>query len=138
MCLVMNTPSKATILDLYSYARCQAPQTSSYESPSSPTRRIQWEKFSISEPLNSCRETVVCVEILSFELLHILFFTGGRVFVCSFCTSFLCEDDQFEHQAKCQVLESETLKCKFSNELNSLYIVSQFQVVYTFNQVNAY
>lgn len=45
----------------------------------------------------------------------ILFSTGGRVFVCSFCASFLCEDDQFEHQAKCQVLESETLKCKFSN-----------------------
>lgn len=46
----------------------------------------------------------------------ILFSTGGRVFVCSFCASFLCEDDQFEHQAKCQVLESETLKCKFSND----------------------
>lgn len=40
-------------------------------------------------------------------------FIGGRMFVCSFCQSFLCEDDQFEHQAKCQILESETFKCKF-------------------------
>ncbi|PFX25029.1 Zinc finger protein 330 [Stylophora pistillata] len=37
---------------------------------------------------------------------------GGRVFVCSYCASYLCEDDQFEHQAKCQVLESETLKSR--------------------------
>ena len=33
------------------------------------------------------------------------------MFVCSFCTSFLCEDDQFEHQASCQVLDSENYKC---------------------------
>ncbi len=37
---------------------------------------------------------------------------GGRVFKCSFCDGFLCEDDQFEHQASCQKLESEDLKCK--------------------------
>ena len=37
--------------------------------------------------------------------------------MCSYCASYLCEDDQFEHQAKCQVLESETLKCKFLDEL---------------------
>ena len=40
------------------------------------------------------------------------------MFVCSYCASYLCEDDQFEHQAKCQVLESETLKCKCADELN--------------------
>lgn len=28
---------------------------------------------------------------------------GGRIFKCSFCNGFLCEDDQFEHQASCQV-----------------------------------
>ena len=28
---------------------------------------------------------------------------GGRIFECSFCNSSLCEDDQFEHQASCQV-----------------------------------
>ena len=50
-----------------------------------------------------------------------IFFTGGRIFVCSFCASFLCEDDQFEHQAKCQVLESETLKCKF---LESVMVIT--------------
>lgn len=36
---------------------------------------------------------------------------GGRIFRCSFCNSFLCEDDQFEHQASCQKLESEDMKC---------------------------
>ena len=39
--------------------------------------------------------------------------------MCSYCASYLCEDDQFEHQAKCQVLESETLKCKFLDEFHS-------------------
>ena len=32
---------------------------------------------------------------------------GGRVFICSFCFKFLCEDCQFEHQASCQVVEAE-------------------------------
>jgi len=41
---------------------------------------------------------------------------GGRFFRCSFCDKFLCEDDQFEHQAKCQVIESETLKCISCNK----------------------
>lgn len=38
---------------------------------------------------------------------------GGRIFRCSFCDCFLCEDDQFEHQASCQVLEAESYKCKY-------------------------
>ncbi|KAG8303483.1 Zinc finger protein 330 [Homalodisca vitripennis] len=42
---------------------------------------------------------------------------GGRIFKCSFCDSFLCEDDQFEHQASCQVLESENFKCQSCNKL---------------------
>lgn len=37
--------------------------------------------------------------------------------MCSFCNSFLCEDDQFEHQASCQVLESENYKCQSCNRL---------------------
>ncbi|KAF2359214.1 Zinc finger protein NOA36 [Trinorchestia longiramus] len=36
---------------------------------------------------------------------------GGRIFNCNFCNNFLCEDDQFEHQASCQVLEQESYKC---------------------------
>ena len=40
-----------------------------------------------------------------------VFTSGGRIFLCSFCDNFLCEDDQFEHQASCQKIESETLKC---------------------------
>eukprot|EP00118_Oscarella_pearsei_P018570 m.190980 g.190980 ORF g.190980 m.190980 type:complete len:128 (+) comp39439_c2_seq12:293-676(+) len=36
---------------------------------------------------------------------------GGRVFTCAFCNTFLCEDDQFEHQSSCQYLDSETTKC---------------------------
>ncbi|KAL1509265.1 hypothetical protein ABEB36_004028 [Hypothenemus hampei] len=42
---------------------------------------------------------------------------GGRIFKCAFCTEFLCEDDQFEHQASCQVLESENYKCQSCNKL---------------------
>lgn len=38
---------------------------------------------------------------------------GGRVFRCCFCSGFLCEDDQFEHQASCQVLDSENYKCEY-------------------------
>lgn len=44
-----------------------------------------------------------------FALINL---SGGRIFACSFCHDFLCEDDQFEHQASCQVLEAETFKCK--------------------------
>ncbi|EGI68759.1 Zinc finger protein 330-like protein [Acromyrmex echinatior] len=42
---------------------------------------------------------------------------GGRIFKCSFCDCFLCEDDQFEHQASCQVLEAENFKCQSCNRL---------------------
>ncbi|KAJ1521403.1 hypothetical protein ONE63_003077 [Megalurothrips usitatus] len=42
---------------------------------------------------------------------------GGRMFQCSFCNNFLCEDDQFEHQASCQVIEAESLKCQSCNKL---------------------
>lgn len=42
---------------------------------------------------------------------------GGRIFKCSFCDGYLCEDDQFEHQASCQVLESENYKCQSCNKL---------------------
>uniref|UniRef100_A0A1A8BNG5 Zinc finger protein 330 n=1 Tax=Nothobranchius kadleci TaxID=1051664 RepID=A0A1A8BNG5_NOTKA len=42
---------------------------------------------------------------------------GGRIFRCSFCQNFLCEDDQFEHQASCQVLQAETFKCVSCNRL---------------------
>ncbi|CAF1064496.1 unnamed protein product, partial [Didymodactylos carnosus] len=45
------------------------------------------------------------------ECKRSVFEQGGRVFQCSFCANFLCEDDQFEHQASCQVLESENFKC---------------------------
>jgi len=41
---------------------------------------------------------------------------GGRIFKCSFCDSFLCEDDQFEHQASCQVLDAESYKCMSCNK----------------------
>jgi len=40
-----------------------------------------------------------------------VWYVGGRIFQCSFCGTFLCEDDQFEHQASCQRLEAESFKC---------------------------
>ncbi|XP_033124400.1 zinc finger protein 330 homolog [Anneissia japonica] len=42
---------------------------------------------------------------------------GGRIFKCSFCSEHLCEDDQFEHQASCQVLDAESYKCLSCNKL---------------------
>ncbi|CAG0882795.1 unnamed protein product [Darwinula stevensoni] len=42
---------------------------------------------------------------------------GGRIFVCPYCSNFLCEDDQFEHQASCQTLQTETYKCVSCNKL---------------------
>ncbi|XP_022086224.1 zinc finger protein 330 homolog [Acanthaster planci] len=42
---------------------------------------------------------------------------GGRIFKCSFCDCALCEDDQFEHQAMCQQVEAESLKCASCNKL---------------------
>ncbi|EDV26474.1 uncharacterized protein TRIADDRAFT_22842 [Trichoplax adhaerens] len=42
---------------------------------------------------------------------------GGRIFKCSFCNEYLCEDDQFEHQASCQYLESESYKCVSCNRI---------------------
>jgi hypothetical protein len=53
------------------------------------------------------------VDQIFIRIGNIIFLNiGGRVFQCSFCAQFLCEDDQFEHQASCQVLESENFKCK--------------------------
>jgi len=45
---------------------------------------------------------------------------GGRIFSCSFCNNFLCEDDQFEHQASCQIIEQESLKCMSCNKHGQL------------------
>lgn len=47
-----------------------------------------------------------------WKLTVLMSLLGGRIFRCSFCQNFLCEDDQFEHQASCQVLQAETFKCK--------------------------
>lgn len=54
----------------------------------------------------------VCIECERDVFSH-----GGRIYLCSFCNSHLCEDDQFEHQAKCQVLESESYKCQSCNKM---------------------
>jgi len=57
-------------------------------------------------------QDAVCIECERSVWDH-----GGRLFRCSFCNNFLCEDDQFEHQASCQVLESENYKCQSCNKL---------------------
>lgn len=61
---------------------------------------------------------------------------GGRVFQCSFCSQFLCEDDQFEHQASCQVLESENFKCISLHSSQSNSILFLFKVLLAVNTVN--
>lgn len=42
---------------------------------------------------------------------------GGRMFRCSFCDCFICEDDQFEHQASCQKIDGEDFKCMTCNRM---------------------
>jgi len=61
--------------------------------------------------------TCVLIDAMCMECSRGVEEQGGRFFVCAFCSNFLCEDDQFEHQAKCQVLEAETLKCGSCNKL---------------------
>ncbi|XP_073999505.1 zinc finger protein 330 homolog Noa36 isoform X3 [Rhodnius prolixus] len=57
-------------------------------------------------------QEATCVECDRYVWEH-----GGRIFRCSFCSNYLCEDDQFEHQASCQVLDSENYKCLSCNKL---------------------
>lgn len=57
-------------------------------------------------------QNAVCIECERGVWDH-----GGRIFKCSYCNGFLCEDDQFEHQASCQTLESENYKCQSCNRL---------------------
>lgn len=45
---------------------------------------------------------------------------GGRVYRCSYCAGYICEDDQFEHQASCGQLDTETYKCASCNRLAQL------------------
>merc|ERR1712141_641932 len=56
-------------------------------------------------------QTAVCIECERGVWDH-----GGRIFICCFCDNHLGEDDQFEHQASCQVIESESLKCQSCNK----------------------
>lgn len=64
---------------------------------------------------HSC--TCVLADAVCLECNRGVWDQGGRFFVCAYCDNFLCEDDQFEHQAKCQVLESDSNKCGSCNKL---------------------
>ncbi|ROT63616.1 hypothetical protein C7M84_018496 [Penaeus vannamei] len=56
-----------------------------------------------------------CVDAVCNECERGVWNHGGRIFRCHYCHNFLCEDDQFEHQASCQVLEQESFKCLSCN-----------------------
>ncbi|ESN92902.1 hypothetical protein HELRODRAFT_69492 [Helobdella robusta] len=68
-----------------------------------------------------CLQTHACLcalqESTCVECNRTVWDHGGRVFKCCFCNDFLCEDDQFEHQANCQKLDSESYKCMSCNKL---------------------
>lgn len=57
-------------------------------------------------------EDAVC-----FECERSTFNCGGRFFKCSTCDVWLCGEDQFEHQASCQVLDAENYKCVSCNRM---------------------
>jgi hypothetical protein len=56
---------------------------------------------------SKCLATHACTcilrDALCIECERSVWDYGGRSFQCSFCHNYLCEDDQFEHQASCQV-----------------------------------
>ncbi|CAL8331452.1 unnamed protein product [Lota lota] len=78
--------------------------------------RNVWEHGKLSTIHNSLPLGSL-TEIVHNCIINIWFCKGGRLFRCSFCMNFLCEDDQFEHQASCQILEAETYKCVSCNRL---------------------
>ncbi|XP_069183846.1 zinc finger protein 330 homolog isoform X2 [Procambarus clarkii] len=66
-----------------------------------------------------CLQTHPCtcplVDATCIECERDVWSHGGRIFRCHYCQNFLCDDDQFEHQASCQVLEQESYKCLSCN-----------------------
>ncbi|KAK7070855.1 Zinc finger protein 330 [Halocaridina rubra] len=66
-----------------------------------------------------CLQTHACtcalIDAACVECERDVWSHGGRIFNCHFCKNFLCEDDQFEHQASCQVLDQESFKCMSCN-----------------------
>eukprot|EP01130_Rhizamoeba_saxonica_P006923 TRINITY_DN2778_c0_g2_i1.p1 TRINITY_DN2778_c0_g2~~TRINITY_DN2778_c0_g2_i1.p1 ORF type:complete len:279 (-),score=49.01 TRINITY_DN2778_c0_g2_i1:6-842(-) len=57
-------------------------------------------------------EGAVCIECEREIWDH-----GGRMYKCGTCSEWLCQDDAFEHQASCEVLEGESFKCRSCNKL---------------------
>ncbi|CAM6045037.1 unnamed protein product [Sphagnum compactum] len=66
-----------------------------------------------------CLTTHACtcplMDATCIECERIVWEHGGRLFRCFSCDMWLCEDDQFEHQASCQQLDSETFHCLSCN-----------------------
>lgn len=58
-----------------------------------------------------CLTTHCCTcpltDAICVECERALWDHGGRMFRCFSCDQWLCEDDQFEHQASCQQLDSD-------------------------------
>lgn len=68
-----------------------------------------------SHPCSCPLKRAICVECNRSIYEH-----GGRVFRCAFCDQALCEDDQMEHQASCQTIDSENFKCVSCNRIGQL------------------
>lgn len=68
-----------------------------------------------------CLTTHCCscplVDACCIECERVVWDHGGRLFRCFSCDMWLCEDDQFEHQASCQQIDSETFHCLSCNRL---------------------
>eukprot|EP00922_Rhytidocystis_sp_ex-Travisia-forbesii_P048489 GHVS01072226.1.p1 GENE.GHVS01072226.1~~GHVS01072226.1.p1 ORF type:complete len:261 (-),score=33.17 GHVS01072226.1:339-1121(-) len=82
--------------------------------------------------LRDKEEVVCCVECDRSIWEH-----GGRAFRCATCNQWLCEDDQFEHQASCQVLDAESYKCMSCNRLG-LYSCLRCKVCYCADHVRGH
>ncbi|BBN10934.1 hypothetical protein MPTK1_5g07690 [Marchantia polymorpha subsp. ruderalis] len=68
-----------------------------------------------------CLTTHCCscplIDATCIECERVVWEHGGRLFRCFSCDMWLCEDDQFEHQASCQQLDSETFHCLSCNRM---------------------
>lgn len=71
---------------------------------------------------------------MCFECNRGVWAHGGLIYKCGTCRNWLCGDDQMEHQASCEQLQSEDFKCYACNKVGS-YSCMACKVNYCTNHV---
>lgn len=85
-----------------------------------------------------CLTTHACAcplrEATCIECARSVFECGGRFFQCATCRKWLCEDDQFEHQASCTAIDAESYKCQSCSRFGC-YSCLQCKVAYCMEHI---